>query len=514
MNFSNEIITELIKKTDVFDLKFYLELVKKYNKKNVNNFFNSLFDVSNDNERKEILNLYYPAYLSIELENFDVNTDNCILLIDKYGETNVNKYFNDLLNFTEDKVKIKKKYQFFYEQIKEKSLENNGEIFYDETYTSTDGYKNYMKEFSKYPVMTSAEEKRAFSLLTELKNSLEIFSLDENYNLVLNDINAFINSISTYEIKKKVYKLKNFLNNSDEKIISKFIELFESINGKKKQDITIPNQQLLKEKLNLSIDNETKKYDEEYFNKQLEAAIKFFETREYICNCNLRLVVSIAKKYRNSNFDLEERTEEGNIGLMKAVERFDYTKGYKFSTYATWWIRQSITRAFADQSRTIRIPVHMVESINKMTTKERAFIMKFGREPSNEELAKEMYVSVEKIKEMKKIAIEPTSLDVTINEDEDAYLKDFIPSDEAGPETINFENSLRESLTGVLNLLTPREREVLEYRYALTGGKPMTLEEVGDIFGVTRERIRQVESKALRKLRHPSRAKYLKDYLD
>mgnify|MGYP002517894079 FL=1 len=514
MNFSNKSITEEIKKNNVFDLKFYLELVEKYNKKNVNNFFNSLFDVADDNEKKKILNLYYPAYLSIELESLDVNTDNCMLIIDKYGENNVKKYFNDLLNFTNDKVTLKEKYQFFYEVIDEESLENNDELFYDETYTTTDGYKTYMKEFSEYPVFTATEEKRAFSLLTEIRNSLEIFSFDENYNLVLNNINVFINSINTYETKKKICKLKDFLNNNDKKMVSKFIELFENINGKKKQDIIIPSHQILKEKLNLNIDSETKKYDKDYFNKQLEAAIKYFDTREYICNCNLRLVVSIAKKYRNSNFEISDRTSEGNIGLIKAVEKFDYTKGYKFSTYATWWIRQAITRAIADQSKIIRIPVHMFDSIKKMNDIQRRLVMEIGKEPTDEEIAKRMNVLVEKVKEMKKIAIEPTSLDVTINEDEDAYLKDFIPSDEAGPEAINFDNSLRESLTKALNLLTPRERQVLEYRYALNGGNPMTLEEVGAIFGVTRERIRQVEAKALRKLRHPNRAKILKDFIN
>ena len=298
------------------------------------------------------------------------------------------------------------------------------------------------------------------------------------------------------------------------KMVSKFIELFENINGKKKQNIIIPSHQILKEKLNLNIDSETKKYDEDYFNKQLEAAIKYFDTREYICNCNLRLVVSIAKKYRNSNFEISDRTSEGNIGLIKAVEKFDYTKGYKFSTYATWWIRQAITRSIADQSRTIRIPVHMFDSIKKMNDIHRLLVMETGKEPTNEEIAKRMNVPVEKIEEMKKTAIEPTSLDVTINEEDDSYLKDFIPSTAPGPETINFNNSLRESLIEALSFLTPRERKVLEYRYGINGGKSMTLEEVGAIFGVTRERIRQVESKALRKLKHPSRAKYLKDYIN
>ena len=271
---------------------------------------------------------------------------------------------------------------------------------------------------------------------------------------------------------------------------------------------------LVNKKLNLSINNETKKYDEDYFNKQLETAIKFFNTKEYICNCNLKLVVSVAKKYRNSAFDIDDRTAEGNIGLMKAIEKFDYTKGYKFSTYATWWIRQAITRAIADQSRTIRIPVHMFDSIKKMNDVHKLLVMETGKEPTDEEIAKRMNVPVEKIEEMKKTAIEPTSLDVTINEEDDSYLRDFIPSTAPGPEAINFNNSLRESLIEVLSFLTPRERKVLEYRYGINGGKSMTLEEVGAIFGVTRERIRQVESKALRKLKHPSRAKYLKDYIN
>ncbi len=515
MDFSNKLITEEIKRNDVFDLKFYLELIKKYGKENVNNFFNSLFDVAEANERKKILNLYYPAYISMKLENFEANTDNCILLIDKFGETNINKYFSDLLTFAQNKTEIKEKYQFFYEQIDEKSLESNDELFYDENYTTTDGYKTYMMEFSKYPVFTADEEKKAFALLSETKKSLEIFSFDEDSNLVINDINVFINSINTYEIKKYVCKLKKFFDSSDEKIVTKFIELFENINGKKKQDIIIlPDYQLVNKKLNLSINNETKKYDEDYFNKQLETAIKFFNTKEYICNCNLKLVVSVAKKYRNSTFDIDDRTAEGNIGLMKAIEKFDYTKGYKFSTYAIWWIRQAITRAIADQSRTIRIPVHMFDSIKKMNDVHRLLVMETGKEPTNEEIAKRMNVPVEKIEEMKKTAIEPTSLDVTINEEDDSYLRDFIPSTAPGPEAINFNNSLRESLIEVLSFLTPRERKVLEYRYGINGGKSMTLEEVGAIFGVTRERIRQVESKALRKLKHPSRAKYLKDYIN
>ena len=292
-------------------------------------------------------------------------------------------------------------------------------------------------------------------------------------------------------------------------------ELFENINGKKKQDIIIPDYQLVNKKLNLSISNETKKYDEDYFNKQLETAIKFFNTKEYICNCNLKLVVSVAKKYRNSAFDIDDRTAEGNIGLMKAIEKFDYTKGYKFSTYATWWIRQAITRAIADQARTIRIPVHMVETINRLIRTSRHLLQQLGREPTPEEIAKEMDMSVEKVMEIQKIAQDPVSLETPIGEEDDSHLGDFIQDEDSpAPQDAASYTLLREQLEEVMKTLTPREAKVLRLRFGLDDGKARTLEEVGKEFDVTRERIRQIEAKALRKLRHPSRSKKLRDYMN
>ena len=364
-------------------------------------------------------------------------------------------------------------------------------------------------------MFTADEEKKAFALLSETKKGLEIFSFDENSNLVINDINVFINSINTYEIKKYVCKLKKFFDSSDEKIVTKFIELFENINGKKKQDIIIlPDYQLVNKKLNLSINNETKKYDEDYFNKQLETAIKFFNTKEYICNCNLKLVVSVAKKYRNSAFDIDDRTAEGNIGLMKAIEKFDYTKGYKFSTYATWWIRQAITRAIADQARTIRVPVHMVETINKFKRVQRQLTLELNREPTDEELAKRMGISVSKIREIYKISLDPVSLETPIGEEEDSHLGDFIKdTNNTSPEEYATNEMLKDEIKSVLSTLTEREEKVIKLRFGLEDGKSRTLEEVGQMFGVTRERIRQIEAKALRKLRHPSRSRKLKDYM-
>lgn len=483
-------IVNEIMKLEEFALDDYYDYLNMYGKELVFKVFAYILKENKNSDT--VFNKYFDAFFSMELEDTLINKGTYRLLVKKYGKNKIDSYFKLLLDINDYNPEIKEKYNCIYDNISITAKDE--EAFYE------DPVKAYLKEIVWTGKLLSVEEeKRYFSTIKNNREEISIAYFDDDDNLFFYDFGKVFCSINNLEQLKLIYKIKDSLSSKDREIFDKNYAVL--------REYFKTNTLLIIENSNI--------YEEDYFNNQIKLILDFINAKKIVTESNLRLVVSVAKRYRSYGMHILDLIQEGNVGLMRAVKKFEVSKGNRFSTYATWWIRQAVTRAIADQSRDIRIPVHANEKINKVQKFIKSFEAEYGYEPTDEEIAKYLNFKIEEVIETKK-NIEKTrmvSLDYNVGDDDsDTSLLDFVADDDSDSFEIVSRIQLRKELEEIMNTLTERESDVIKQRFGWDGHGEKTLEAVGQSFNVTRERIRQIENKALRKLRHPTRAKKLTGY--
>ena len=490
-------IIDDIKGSKNFRLKDYYNLTNKYSDTDILLASKSLLL-----ENKENLKKYYPLYISIELKDLVITDKTYFDLADKYTEDNVIAYFEDLLSINKNSKGILEKFDYIYLYI----LQDNS-LNIDSEFISDDAVKMFLNEMGKHELLTKDQEINYFTIMRNAKSNLDITNFNEDGVISFKNFYNVIFSIKNMDDVKLLKKVKKYVSLQNKNQIDKYLDFV-------KQNKSLPTLGEIVKLFNIKTDNSFS-----YINNltdQFNNIIIYMQYREKVANANLRLVVSIAKRYLNMGLEFGDLINEGNLGLLKGIDKFDIDLNYKFSTYATWWIRQAVTRGIADTGRTIRIPVHMFEKNKKIKDISKRYLNEYNREPSIEELANELKMPVDSTERLVKsinLTQDPVSIYTKLKEDSDGELIDFLPSESENDSEYIYNDELRRVIYTVIDELSAKERKVIIERFGLESGHALTLEEVGKMLGVTRERVRQIEFKALRKLRYPNRTRKLEHFM-
>lgn len=489
-----------------FNFSIYNSLINMYGKDRLIKAFSYIWKNANDSEKKTILDKYYIAYISIELDTMIIDDNSYLILCKKFDETNVIKYFTELLNSSNNTKKVLTKYEKIYFYINDENGYDLSSYDNNDSFKEIDSFGYYLKEIGKTPLLTLEEEKELFTTIRNIEETIFIGKIVNCNYIKFNNIAQVIYSINTDEQLLLLKKFKDFVFSEDKNIIDNYIMLCKKNKVGNNITYTFPDKKTLEKELGLYL-KENELIGSFFLNKQFNDILTYYKARNRIIEANLRLVVSIAKRFNYAKMEFNDRVNEGNLGLMTAIKKFDINKGCKFSTYATWWIRQYISRAIDEKQNLIRIPYHTAELVARIYKAFDDLSYIYQRNPTDEEIARYLNIRIGIIKDIRSVITlnNVDSFSAKVGDDGDSELGDFIPSDYGNPQNEVFNESDRKIIMDTIDSrLTPREKEVILCRFGLCdSGEIETLEIIGKRLGITRERVRQIENKALRRLKKP-----------